>query len=63
MEPAVLRNTCQFMFWSNELITYKTDAVSEKNDVEWTTMVRMMKGLMKTQPVGKGTWRLQSLKT
>lgn len=63
MEPAVLRNACQFMFWSNELSTSKTDAVSEINDIEWTMMVRMMKGLMKTQPVGKGAWRLQSLKT
>lgn len=51
MEPAVLRNTCQLMFWSNELITTKIDAVSEVNYIEWTVMVRMMEGLVKTQSV------------
>lgn len=48
MEPAVLGNTCQSMFQSNELITTKIGAVSEINYIEWAMMVRMMKGLMKT---------------
>lgn len=55
MEPTVLRNTCHSMFWSNELITTKIDAVSEINYIEWAMMVRMMKGLMQTQSVWANT--------
>lgn len=33
-------------FWSNELVISKRDPGSELNDIVWTMMVRMMRGLV-----------------